>query len=301
MARENTPLDVLCVGHAAYDLTFAVDRHPDPDEKKTAAALVQCGGGPAATAAVAAARFGCSSAFAGYLGNDVPGQRHFDELTAAGVDTRWIVRGEAPTPVSASLVKPDGGRALVNYRADTPPLPPDAVDLSGVRPGVVLFDGHEPAVSAALVEGFRRQGVYTLLDAGSLHPGTAALAERVDFLVASEAFARQFSGQSDIQRALDRMADAAPVAVITLGEKGLVWKSGAQAGALSAFRVDAVDTTGAGDVFHGVLAACITAGKEWVFSLRCASAAAALSATGLGARSTIPTRRKVFDLLGTTA
>jgi sulfofructose kinase len=290
-------LDVLCIGHGAFDLTFSVGRHPLPDEKTTASALAVSGGGPAATAALAAVRFGCSAAFAGYLGNDEFGRRHFDELASAGVDTRWIARGEAPTPVSVSLVKPDGSRALVNYRQDTTPLSADAFDLAGCRPGVVLFDGHQPDLSAALVATFREKGVFTLLDAGSLHPGTEQLASRVDYLVASETFARQYTGQSDPEKAAGRLAVAAPVAVVTLGGRGLVWRSADQAGEVAAFPVDAADTTGAGDVFHGVLAACIASGKEWEWSLRCAAAAAALSCTRLGARSAIPSREDVLAFL----
>ncbi len=293
-----SPLDVLCVGHASFDLTFVVDRHPGADEKTTASAFAACGGGPAATAAVAAARFGCRAAFAGYLGNDDYGRRHFQELDEAGVDTRWVAWGKAPTPVSASFVKPDGRRALVNYRVATPPMSADAVDAFDCRPGAVLFDGLQPALCTAMVGMFRARGVYTLLDAGSLHPGTEALADRVDYLVASEKFARQYTGKRDPKRALTRLADVAPVAVVTLGDRGLVWKSGDQAGALQAFAVKAVDTNGAGDVFHGVLAACIARGKEWEWSLRCASAAAALSTTGLGARATIPSRKDVLGLLG---
>ena len=111
-------------------------------------------------------------------------------------------------------------------------------------------------------------------------------------------FARQYTGESDPRCALDRLAAAAPVAVITLGVRGLIWKSGEHGGQVPAFSVSAVDTTGAGDVFHGVLAACIAAGKEWDWCLRCASAAAALSTTGLGARSAIPRRKEILELLG---
>ncbi len=295
--EKDRHLDVLCVGHAAFDLTFSVDRHPGPDEKMAAGALGACGGGPAANAAVAAARFGCRAAFAGYLGNDDFGGRHFDELVEAGVDTRWIVRGAAPTPLSASIVKPGGARALVNFRSSTPPLSADAVDLSGCRPTVVLFDGHEPFLSAALAERFRSRGVFTLLDAGSVHDGTRTLAGRVDYLVASETFARDYTGKSDAEKAAADLAKIAPVAVVTRGGRGLVWKSGLQAGRIAAFSVDAADTTGAGDVFHGVLAACIAAGKEWDWSLRCASAAAALCCTRLGARSSVPSRKEILAFL----
>ena len=294
---KDRPVDVLCVGHAAFDLTFSVDRHPGPDEKMAAGAMAACGGGPAATAALAAARFGCRAAFAGYLGNDEFGRRHFDEFAAAGVDTRWVVRGDAPTPVSVSLVQPDGRRALVNYRAETPRLSAGALDPAECRPGVVLFDGHEPVLSAALAGPLRDKGVFTLLDAGSLHPGTEQLAPMVDYLVASETFALQYTGQRDPEKAAARLAGTAPVAVITLGSRGLVWQSAQQAGKVDAFSVAAADTTGAGDVLHGVLAACIATGKEWAWSLRCAIAAAALSCTRLGARSAVPSRTDILAFL----
>jgi sulfofructose kinase len=294
---KDRPIEVLCVGHAAFDLTFSVGRHPGPDEKMIAGATAVCGGGPAATAALAAARFGCRAAFAGYLGNDEFGRRHLAELSAAGVDTRWVVRGDAPTPVSVSLVKPDGSRALVNHRAETPRLSADALDPAECRPGIVLFDGHEPVLSASLVGPLREKGVFTLLDAGSLHSGTEQLAPMVDYLVASETFAFQYTGQRDPKKAAARLAKAAPVAVITLGGRGLVWQSADQAGKVDAFSVAAVDTTGAGDVFHGVLAACIASGKEWAWSLRCAAAAAALSCTKLGARSAVPSRADTLAFL----
>ena len=115
-------IDVLCVGHAAYDLTFAVPHHPAPDEKAFATSLTSCGGGPAANAAVTVAKLGGCSAFAGYLGQDIYGDLHLAELQEAGVDTTLVVRGTSPTPLSVIWAKPDGQRSLVNYRGETRPL-----------------------------------------------------------------------------------------------------------------------------------------------------------------------------------
>jgi sulfofructose kinase len=290
-------IDVLCVGHASYDLTFVVDHHPGDDEKVHALDFTGCGGGPAATAAVAAARLGLRSAFAGYLGNDLYGRQHAEELNQANVDTEWLARGDAPTPLSAVFVSPGGRRALVNYRGKTPPLEHGAIDFSPMRPKVILFDGLQPRLSLPLAESARRSAVYTLLDAGSVHEGTAALAERVDYLIASEKFASEFTGQSDLNLALARLAGISPVALITIGSRGLLWKCGPTHGRMTAFPVAAVDTTGAGDVFHGAFAAGIAEGKEWEWVLRFASAAAALTCTRAGARFGIPDRKAVCDFM----
>lgn len=290
--------DVLCVGHASYDLVFQVSRHPLPDEKMFADGFNRCGGGPAANAAVTVARLGLKAAFSGYLGRDLFGDEHAAELRAAGVLTDWLARGDAPTPVSAVFVKPGGARALVTHKARTTHLESGAVDFSACRPKVMLFDGHEPLLSEPLAERARAEGIPTVLDAGSLHQGTEMLMQRVDHLVASEKFARQVSGTTDPHCAINMLADCAPVVVVTLGERGLLWKTaGGARGALPAIPVNAIDTTGAGDSFHGAYAAALAEGQGWQSTLRFASAAAALCCTRAGARLGIPSRGEVEALL----
>ncbi len=290
-------VDVICIGHASYDLVFSVPHHPGPDEKCTALGFIACGGGPAANAAVAVARLGCRAAFVGYLGRDLHGQAHLDELVRDGVETSWVCRGDLPTPLSVVLVKPDGQRALVNYRGATRPLLADAVDLRGLKAKVALFDGHEPHVSCHWLAHFRAQGTAKVLDAGSLHDGTRQLMFQVDYLVASRKFAAQWLGRDDPRRALGELAAKSAAVVITLGEEGLIWQRGSERGEMPAFPVEAVDTTGAGDVFHGAFAAAVADGATWLDSLRFASAAAALCCTKLGARPGIPTRAEVEAFL----
>lgn len=291
------PIDVLCLGHAAYDLTFAVSHHPAPDEKSVADSLVSCGGGPAANAAVAVARLGGRSAFAGYLGRDVYGDLHLAELQAAGVDTRLVVRGADPTPLSVILAKPDGRRSLVNYRGDTRPLPSDVIDPTIFQPRVILFDGLEPDASLPAARWARAQGIPSVLDAGSVHRGTMALVDQVDFVVASAKFGLEYSGAPDAETAVSYLARMAGTAVITLGEHGLVWQKGAAMGKLPAFAVTAVDSTGAGDAFHGAFAYGLAAGFAWPELLRYASAAAALCCATIGARVGLPSGTAVADFL----
>lgn len=279
-------IDVLCVGLACYDLVFDVSHHPDADEKMVASSMLACGGGPAANAAVMIAKLGAKAAFSGYLGNDLYGDKHQQEFLDCGVDTTLLVRGASPTPLATVLVKPDGKRALINYKGQTRALPETVVDFSGVSAKTVLLDGHEPALSKALLAHVRAQQIPSVLDAGSVHDGTVALMTQVEYLVCSEKFARQWAG--DTATALSRLASVAPTVVITLGEHGLIWQRGQEHGALPAFAVQAIDTTGAGDAFHGAFAAAVALGMDWPDILRYASAAGSLCCTQTGARLGLP-------------
>jgi sulfofructose kinase len=281
-------IDVLCVGATSYDFVFRVDRHPESDEKTVADAFVRCGGGPAANASIMVSRMGLKSAFAGYLGNDLFGGLHLQELQAAGVNTELVVRGEYPTPVSSVIVKPSGDRSLVNYRSAESVLPGDRIDFSTIHPKVVLFDGHEPELSLALLYDARAKGIKTILDAGSVNRGAMQLFDKVGYLVCSERFATDFTGTSSPDRAIERLHAHNPCVVITLGREGLIWKNSNGEGRLPAFPVEIIDSTGAGDVFHGAFAGSLAMDREWNEMLLYASAAAALSCTKLGARTGIP-------------
>jgi len=290
-------IDVLCVGATSYDLVFRVDHHPESDEKTCADAFIRCGGGPAANASVTVARMGLRSAFAGYLGTDIFGELHLQELQAAGVDTELVVQGEYPTPLSCVLANPSGERSLVNYRDSHSALSAECIDFSLVFPKVILFDGHEPELSLPLMHHALNKGIKTVLDAGSLNKGTAQLFDKVDYLVCSERFAHEQTGASSPQEALEHLLTGSPCVVITRGKRGLIWKNDGGVGTLPAFPVDVKDTTGAGDVFHGAFAGCLAMGKGWMETLTYSSAAAALCCTKLGARTGIPEGREVEQFL----
>jgi sulfofructose kinase len=291
------PSSVLCVGHACYDLVFAVDHHPAPDEKARAQAFVSCGGGTAANAAMTAATLGARVAFAGYLGSDIYGDQHMAEFHAAGVDTSLVVRGAQATPISAIFVKPDGARSIVNYKGDTNRLTAADVHFASARPQVVLFDGHQPALALAIAQWAQELGIPTVLDADTVNEGNIELLQRCSLVAASERFAHDFFGVATPQAGMAAMARFAPAVVVTLGERGLIWQRGAETGALPAFPMKVVDTTGAGDTFHGALAAGLAAGLAWQSLLRYASAAGALCCTKHGARLGIPSAAEVAGLL----
>lgn len=256
-----------------------------------------CGGGPAANAAVAIAHLGGRAAFVGYLGNDALGEGHLRELIAEGVETTGIHRREAPTPVAAVTIKPGGHRSIIDFRAIESICPEDCFDLAHMMPRVLLVDGHQPLLSVKLVDQARALGIPTLLDAGSLNDGTQLLYNRVDYLVASEKFARQMSHEDDPRAALAALDGAAPFIAVTWGAGGVYWQDPQGQHHMPAFDIDAVDTTGAGDAFHGALALGLAEGMSLRANLRRASAAGALTCLKPGARLALPLREQVDRLL----
>jgi len=279
-------VDVLCIGHASFDLIFTVPVHPKADDKIVANSFSDCGGGPAANAAVMASRLGLKAAFSGYLGDDFYGEKHYQELLAENISTELIVRGHTPTPLSTIIVKPTGERALINYKGDTQALSAGAIDFSGITPKVILADGHEPKISLDAIEIAHKKSIPTILDAGSLHAGTELLMDKVDYLICSEKFAHQFA--RDASKALRSLSKISANVVITLGDKGVIWQRGNETDQLPAYHVETVDSTGAGDAFHGAFAAALAKRLNWNDSLRYASAAGALCCTKIGARTGLP-------------
>jgi len=290
-------VDVLCVGATSYDIVFSIKEHPGADEKTVANKIVSCGGGPAANAAVTVARLGLKSAFCGYLGDDVFGNLHFEEFKNENVITDLVIRVEIPTPISSIYVKPNGERSVVNYSTFQKIITPGKIDLSIINPKIILFDGHQPDVSPYLLEYAQRRGIKTILDAGSVNKGTLELYNRVDYLVASQKFANEITCQTDPSKALCILSKKNNNVVITLGKSGLIWKANEDRGRLDAMEIQAIDTTGAGDVFHGAFAYCLVKGMEWDKMLKFSNIAAGLSCLKFGARTSIPSLKAILKHL----
>lgn len=290
-------VELLCAGFACHDLVFDVPHHPGADEKVRASALLNCGGGLASNAAVTAARLGYRTAFAGYVGADVYGDLHVAELQAAGVITDWIVRGVEPTPLSALMIKPDGLRTIVSYRGESEGRCAGKADLTQLQTKSILIDGYQYELAQELTHYAKANRIPIVIDADALRPQTATLVQQVDYVVASERFALEYSGQEDVAAGLTKLATVAPNVVVTLGDRGLIWQRSETRGQLAAFPITAVDTTGAGDAFHGAFAAGLARGMAWEELLRYASAVGALCCTKVGGRVGIPTAAEVATFL----
>ena len=297
-------LEVLCIGQAAYDLFLYLERFPLENSKSETALSQESGGGPAANAAYLLSLWGTRCAFAGVVGNDYYGQQIVAEFRSVGTDTSLLeIRADFSTPLSVILVnRQTGSRTLVNRRVRGAPLSCEPRALTGLSPKVLLFDGHELAASLAAQSAF--PNAITILDAGSAREGTLALADKVTYLLASERFALQETGlpnldSADLQHAcLDMLAERfRTTAVVTLGESGLIVHDGRCHDKVPAFSAAVVDTTAAGDIFHGAFAYGALNEKPLRENLRFASMTAALSVQLPGGRKSVPRLAQVKEAL----
>ena len=241
---------------------------------------------------VAAARLGAQVDFIGRVGDDATGTQLFAELESLGVNTSRArqITG-ARSSQSAILVDAAGERVIVNY--PSPDLPDDADWLDGIdfgRYDAVLSDvrWHEGATRALTLA--RRAGVMTLLD-GDVTPqdirSLVALSDHAAF--SAPGLARLAPGLSPQDALKPTKTLTNGHVYVTLGKEGCLWLENddtlhRQAG----FTVEAVDTTGAGDVFHGALAVMLARGESPQEAVRFASAVAALKCTRPGGRAGIP-------------
>ncbi len=285
-------VEALCIGHACWDIGFILDGYPAEDSKAETQWLVESGGGPAANAAWLLARWGAPTALAALVGDDDYGARARRELEQAGVDCRLVeVRPGHATPVSAILInRVNGSRTICNRKLPVRlALSPDR--FSGLNPRLLLFDGHEPEASLAAMQAF--PSAIMVLDAGSRREGTQVLAQRADYLVCSQRFAEQAAGKSasreNWRACVRRVRELnGKVAVVTLGQRGLIFDDGSHQEQLPALPVTAVDTTGAGDLFHGAFAYALLQKMDLRDALRLATVTAGLSVQRFGGRPSAP-------------
>lgn len=292
----STPIDVLCIGHAAYDLSMFVDEFPRENSKCETREMLETCGGPAANAAYLLSKWGARCAFGGLVGDDGFGRQIRDDFVSAGTDVSLLeLRSGHATPLSTILInKKNGSRTIVNRKLPAP----FACDTRAFMPTVLYFDGHE--LDASLSALAAHPAAISILDAGSWREGTATLAGKVHYLAASERFALQATGLSELEShsarrecARQLRARYGTTVVVTLGEAGLFYDEGQGYQHLPAFPAQAVDTTAAGDIFHGAFAFGILRKLPLLDSLRLGTMAAALSVEARGGRTSIPNLERV--------
>jgi sugar/nucleoside kinase (ribokinase family) len=240
---------VVCAGLATVDLLYTVDRIPGVDEKAQATSVEVAAGGPAANAAITAALLGAEVTLVSAVGAHPLGALIRDDLDRYGVRLVDAAAGRAgPPPVSAiTVLAATGQRTIVSRNAgDLAAGVPVDPDLAGAD--AVLVDGHHPALAVAAA----RAGRPLVVDAGSWRPVFADVLPHALVVACSAAF-----------RAPDPVLLAGvPHVAVTDGPRPVRWRSGPAAGAVPVPAVAAVDTAGAGDVFHGALAVAVARDPE---------------------------------------
>lgn len=284
---------VICLGLSALDITWQVDALPQGGGKTRADDVREGGGGMAANAAAAAARLGARVQFWGRAGDDSAGHEMKAQLAALGVEvSHFQLFAGARSSLSGIVVDTRGERMIVNFRGADLPVDPAWLPLAALaQTDAVLADPRWPEGAHALFVAARERGLPTVLDGDVADAGVFdLLLPHTDYAVFSEP---GLAGYATDARSVDEqlafaLSRGCKLAAVTLGERGIRWADAAGTHALPAFQVQAVDTTGAGDVFHGALAFAL--GAHWPVrrAFRFSAAVAAIKCTRPGGRAGVP-------------
>jgi sulfofructose kinase len=292
---------LICVGISVLDRVWRLPALPSSAGKFRAQAYLESGGGPAATAAVTIARLGHTCEFWGRVGADGAGEVMMAEFRNEGVDVCGVRRIAGANSMQAAVVVDQLGERLIVVHQD-PCLEEDASFLSvprlkaaaGVLADVHWVEGAERTLAAA-----RRRRLPSVLDVEPSPPDVyrrlCPLATHVIF--SSDGLA-DYAGTDDVVEGLTAAhRQFGDVVAVTMGPRGVTIADGSGLVHLSAPRVAVVDTTGAGDAFHGAYLVGIVETGNPVAAARFANAVAALKCTRLGGRAGLPNRRTVETFL----
>jgi sulfofructose kinase len=291
---------IVTAGVAVVDFVFYVDEMPRRSEKYRARDAQMTGGGCAANAAAAISRLGGDAVLAARLGDDQVGDMIVGGLEADGVNCALVRRFEGRrSSFSSVFVDRDGERQIVNFRDQT--LPMDADWLIAALPAefdAALADTRWPDGAAAMMRAARAQGVPGVLDAEAPIMEAEAALGLASHLAFSAQGLRDWAGHGDLDAALNAVARQTGAFVcVTDGARGVSWRRGQASGFEPAYGIDAVDTLGAGDVWHGAFALGLGERMEPGPAIRFANAVAAIKCTRPNGRAGYPARHEVEQFM----
>ena len=299
---------VLVVGSSNTDMIIRVPRIPRPGETILGGEFTMAGGGKGANQAVAAARAGGRVTLVARVGDDIFGERALAGFRADGIDTRFVLRTSGAASGVALIDVDDRGENSISVASGANALL-SAADVESAAEAfaaadIVLVQLESPIETVeAAVRKAGEKGVPVILNPAPARPLDEDLLSLVSVLTPNESEAELLSGiavrdADGVRRAAARLrARGAARVVVTLGERGVYASAPEFEGPVPAFKVDAVDTTAAGDVFNGALAVALAEKLPLSEALRFAQAAAAISVTRPGAQPSAPTRPEINKLI----
>jgi sugar/nucleoside kinase (ribokinase family) len=299
--QKDRQYDVIGLGTNALDLIAIIDGYPQPDTKVQFQEFDIQGGGVVATAMAACARLGLRARYIGKVGTDFWSRASLRTLSKEGIDVRHVLRAKG-SPGHVSLVLADratGARTLFFRRPPAYTIRPEELDRAALTAGRLLHvDGIDAGAALQAVRWAREAGMRVTMDGERIVEGIEDVWPLVDLLVCNPRFVRATTGHAALEDGLREMADRGPSRVaVTLAGDGVVGLEEGRWVRIPGFRVETVDTNGAGDVFHGACAVGELRGWPLEWTLALANAVAAMKCRSLGGRRGIPRLPEVVEFL----
>lgn len=290
MNLEIPGVDVVGVGLNATDTIIRLPRFPALDDKVELLTAEVHPGGQVASALVACRRWGLAARYIGKIGDDDAGRLQRETFAREGVEARLIEAADVASQIAYILVDQASGERSILWKRDAAlALRPEEIRQEWITQARALHvDGHDTAAAATAARYAHQARVPVTADIDNLYPGMEELLRNVVYLLASRDFPGRLTGESDLRKSLPAIEKRFRCRVVgaTLGRGGVLAWDGASFLYCPAYKVETVDTTGAGDVFHGGFLYALL--QKWPLRRMLEfSCAAALNCTALGARGGI--------------
>ena len=297
--------DLVGVGHSCLDQVCVIEHYPTENDSTHITSISVQGGGAVATACVAAARLGVSASFIGNIGFDRISDTICTLFNEDGVDTSAMIRRKDCFGLqSFVMTNPANGSRTKFPQRDTNPVVDWTQELTQLikRAKVLHLDGTNWSNAYRAAEIAKDAGVLVSLDGCSMQQDNEknkALASMADFLIMNQKYPLRVSGKESMEEALLEMAAWGPQLVVsTLGEAGAMAVIDGVITPIEPYpATPIIDTTGAGDVFHGAFIAGYLDGMDVLATLRFATVVAALKCRKPGGRAGIPTKEEALSLI----
>ncbi len=295
--------DVVGVGLNATDSILLLSKFPPYGGKVPFDEEVLSPGGQVASAMVACARLGLRAKYIGTVGDDLRGRIQRESLEGCGVNLDHVqVRENCPNQSAYIMVdKSTGERTILWSRPDCLRIDPEEITPDQITCARLLhIDGHDTPAVAHAARIARQHGIPVTVDVDTIYPGFDKVLPNIDYLVASSEFPGNWTHEHDPFRALDLIQEeyGMKVACMTLGPAGALARVEGRYYYSPGYVVNCMDTTGAGDCFHGAFCYAVLSGMSIADTLEFSNAMAALNCTALGARGGIATLEEVKRLVG---
>jgi sulfofructose kinase len=297
---DSPQVDVVGVGLNATDTLIPLGHFPERGAKVEFRSASVLPGGQVASALVACQHWGLRTRYVGKVGDDAAAGIHATEFLRTGVEAHLFTSTGCPSQQSFILVDRSGERTVLWRRDERLTLRPDELRREWIVNARALHvDGHDTAAAALAAEWARAAAVPVIADLDDLYAGVEALLKNVDYLITSRDIPARLTNENDLKKSLPAVREklGCTLTAATLGQDGVLAWDGAAFHYAAAYRVDAVDSTGAGDIFHAGFIFALLRGWPRQKQLDFACAAAALNCTALGARGGIPSVHAIEQLM----
>lgn len=292
-------MKVVCVGHSTYDTTLPMNEYPIENLKYRIEKHIECGGGPASNGAYLLAKWGMDTSILSIIGDDYYGDKIVEDFEKIGVSTKFLERKKDHDTSSSYIIANmnNGSRTIITSKKD--PIRKLEQEVN-IEADLILVDGEHPETALKILQDNKE--AISVLDAGRLNDDTRALGKLVTYVVCSKDFAEEFSNikinyqdQNTLITCYEELkAYFKTNIIITLEDKGSFTKIDSTYEQIPSIKVKALDSTGAGDIFHGAFTYFIGKNYPLRTAIRYASITGAISVTRIGSRYSIPNLEEVL-------